>query len=167
MNDIYAVSIHNGSVSEKNPYVYLIYSHEFDAVYIGQTHSVRGALGRLSEHLADAKSNTFKQKIESIFKYEYVSLNKIEFAAFPLTGREEYKKRAYREAVELRLQNEIINRIGESDIHPAVVSRQQPSSYSDLDFVVKQSSHVARLLFDWLLNVIKQSTSSGSYRKRA
>lgn len=160
MSDIYEVSIHNGSVSEKNPYVYVIYSYEFDAVYIGQTQSVRGALGRLSEHLADAQSNTFKQKIESIFKYEYVSLNEVEFAALPLTGREEYEKRAYREAVELRLQSEIINRIGESDIHPAVVSMQQSSSYSDLDFIVKQSSRAARLLFDWLLNVIKKSPSS-------
>jgi len=155
VSDIYKATIHNGSISEESPYVYTIYSREFDAVYVGQTQSVRGALGRLSEHLSDSRGNTFKQKIQSFFKYDYVSLNGVEFAAFPLIGRSEYKERAYREAVEFKLQNEILNRIGDSQIHPVVVSAQQPSSYSDVEFVEKQSLRVANLLFDWLLDVAR------------
>jgi len=153
MSDVYEVTVHDASVSEKNAYIYLIYSREFNVVYVGETYNRKGALARLSQHLSNhGKGKQFRDKVEDFINHDFVSFNKIHFAAFPLVGKENYENKSYREAVELNTFKNILNKIDNSEIHPVVISRHTSSSHSDLPFIQDQSLRVTNLLFDWLLD---------------
>jgi len=160
MSDLCEVTVHNGSISEKRAYIYLIYSEEFDVVYVGQTYNSRGALARLSQHLSHGSGNQFRKRLKDLVDHDYISLNRVYFAAFPLVGKEKYEIESYRIAVEFNTFKNILNRIGKSNIHPAVISNNSSSSHNDLDFIERQSFRVTNILFDWLRNKARPQTES-------
>lgn len=70
-------SLGSGELALRAPYIYGIYSCEFGVLYIGQTISSMGAIGRLAQHLGDGDGSTFRKRIAQVFSYDEVDLDRL------------------------------------------------------------------------------------------
>jgi hypothetical protein len=151
------VTVHDCSVSAKLPYIYTVYSDELGVAYVGQTFASRGALSRLSQHLSEASGNTFRQRVEKIFRYEVVALQTVRFAAIPMADQTEFKNQEYREAVEFLVHRSFRSKISQSLLNVGVISRVRATGYVDLEMVKSESDRISSSLFSWLKTVHRDS----------
>lgn len=144
-------SINKGEIGHRSPYVYGIVALEFPALYIGQTLSEIGAIGRLAQHLSNANGNTFRKRIADTFSYDEVELGPVEFAAFKLPDRAEFVNRVpdHREAVEVLVQYSIINMMIEHDLSCPIISRTSFNPLANQRFVRIQAGYASKELFEW------------------
>lgn len=158
MSEALQVTIPNGAIARHRGYIYLVYSPEFRAAYVGQTASRSGALGRLSQHLGDSNANSFRQNVCRYFKYQEVYLKRVEFAAVPLSQRSEFhgKGRVYREAVENLVQSRLVKYIASHKIQAVVVSSVRFNAYCDIPFIQKEADILEELFSTWLSVVAKK-----------
>ena len=149
------ITIPDGAIARHGGYVYLIYSPEFGAVYVGQTAARSGALGRLSQHLGDSNTNSFRQNLGRYFHYQEVDLEKVEFASVPLSQRSEFqgKGRVYRESVEYLVQTALVKYIHFHEIRAVIVSNVRFNAYCELPFVEEEADTVITQLSAWLFIV--------------
>lgn len=160
-NNVLEIHIEDASISNKKPYVYILYSHEYNSLYVGETYSSRGALGRLSEHLSDASGNTFSQKIESLKNIKKITFGKVSFGAISLGTRSDFRSKGHREGVEMLLQYKLINKIADAPFNVAVVSAQSNSSYADVSFVKAKSDEVLEQIYLWLSDTVSGRSDVG------
>lgn len=145
-------TIHNCLVAKRAAFVYAIHSQEFACVYIGQTRSSYGALGRLSQHLSETGSNTFQQRVCAIYNLESVSLGRIDFAAVPLENRKEFLSDSsdYRESVEYLVQWDLLSFIRRERFPVSIVSRVFSKYYITESFVRQEAKKTVLSLSEWL-----------------
>lgn len=120
-----------------------------------------GALGRISQHLSETRSNTFRQRLCKIYGYANVKLENIKCFAFYLEHRSEYssESRDYREAVEYNTQLNVLNGISQIGVHVLVVSRVMHSGYSSLDWIKKDAGNIAEQICAWLVASVDKQFS--------
>jgi predicted GIY-YIG superfamily endonuclease len=149
----YTASLISSEIASHNAFVYLIFVRDIKILYIGQTFSRCGALGRLAQHLSDTSSNTLKQRACSILQYEEIELKDIQFNAACLSQNRSFVQESsdYREAVEALVNNRIINFVAKYKIG-VVVSRIRANRYSELKFIKDEANLVATTFESWLLN---------------
>ncbi|MFV9504231.1 MAG: hypothetical protein AB4911_06665 [Oscillochloridaceae bacterium umkhey_bin13] len=145
-------TIHNCLVAKKIAFVYVIHSKDFRCIYIGQTRSVYGAIGRLAQHLSETHSNTFQQRICALNKLESVSLGRVDFAAVPLRGKKEFLSDSsdYRESVEYLVQWDLLRFVRKEGIQLQVISRVRSKYYITEEFIKQEANEVVQKLTDWL-----------------
>ena len=141
---IYKATIHNGALCKKAPYIYCILSRQFKCIYIGQTYSTYGALGRLTQHLSETDSNTFKQRICSVYQYEEIELMEIEFFAYKLPERKHFYSTArdHRESVEFLANYSMISEMQKNSIELSVISNTKSNPYTKMKSIQKTSDAV-------------------------
>jgi hypothetical protein len=133
-------TVHDASLAKRAPYVYgiLLDLEGIAVLYVGQTLSGRGALGRLAEHLSEASGATLRERIEAIYNVTEIDGLSVEFAAVPLARQKSFwaDEGDYREAVESRVQYQLLNALSDRKIPVCVVSRVRPNAYCQLQYVV-------------------------------
>lgn len=102
--------------------------------------------------MGNGYANTFQQRVCALFGYEEVALKNVEFAAVPLTDRQELNSdaREYREAVEFLVQQAIIEIVKTEGLRCAVLSRVAAGPYCSLDFIRDEAAAVMEILGTWL-----------------
>src|SRR5262245_33676061 len=97
-------TVHDASLAKRAPYIYgiLLNLDETSILYIGQTLSRMGALGRLAQHLSETTGATLRQRIEALYNVTEIDGLSIEFAAVKLAQQKSFwaDEPDYREAVE-------------------------------------------------------------------
>lgn len=143
-------------VAEKVAFIYILYAPLFNCIYIGQTRSSYGAIGRLTQHISFTGGNTFRQKLERYFNLEDVDIGKLEFVAFRLSPRSEFRSRAsdYREAVEYSIQKEVMKYIYENSLNLGCVSRVRANSYVKQEFVATESTQASKVFTQWISDMV-------------
>ncbi|MDW6003251.1 hypothetical protein [Vibrio mangrovi] len=103
--------VNGAEISSPSPAIYCLVSMNPRCIYIGQTNSKLGVLGRFSQHLSETSSNTFKQRIRTLFNYDEYTYDSIHGTYFSLPNRECFTSSAsdYREAIEGLVQSELIS----------------------------------------------------------
>ena len=149
----YRANIYNSELAVAGPFIYAIYSSEFSSLYIGQTMNANGALARLAQHLSNGWSNTYKQRLRSVFNLETVMLNTVNFTALNLSNKKSFhsKARDYREAVETLVQYSMINRTKEIPFDFTVISRVKLNPYCNLKYVQDEAKTISDKLCLWLV----------------
>ncbi|MEV0614818.1 hypothetical protein AB0I81_15930 [Nonomuraea sp. NPDC050404] len=144
-------SINMGEIGHRSPYIYGIVALEFPALYIGQTLSAIGALGRLAQHLSSENGNTLRKRIADAYNYAEIELGPIEFAAFKLPDRTEFSNRVpdYREAVEALVQYSILDKMIRNDLACPVISRVAFNPLTSQHLVKIQAGYATEELFGW------------------
>lgn len=147
-----SVSISDADVARPAGYIYGVFAPAFSALYVGQTRSSYGALGRLTSHLGEGLGATFRRRVCDLFRYDEVDLGPIEFAAYRLSRRSSFHgdARDYREAVEALTQLALIENITERRLAAVVISRVQLNSYTSLAYVRGEAERSAQYLSAWL-----------------
>jgi hypothetical protein len=152
---IYSVTIHNSGLAVPAAYVYCVFWPDLSCAYVGQTCGWGGAIGRLSQHVAETGSNTFRQRVCRIFHFETLDLEGavIEFAAVRLSDRKSFNQPGadYREAVESIVQAELVNRITDRRLVIPVVSVTRPNAYNALKYVQEEARDAVGTIFSWLV----------------
>lgn len=151
--------IPDANIAKKAPFIYFIFAQVIDnqgnvvkALYIGQTLSSLGPMGRLNQHLSDLNFNTFKQRLNTALNYQPNSLKKVHFAAFCLTSRAEFTSNArdYREAIEYLVQQKIINFITSNSIGIVVVSIVRSNNFISQPFVSHEGNEIFTGIIRWI-----------------
>src|SRR3954454_18175923 len=95
------------------PYIYgiLLTFEGATILYIGQTISQTGALGRLSQHLSETMGATLRQRLQARYDVTGIDGLSLEFAAVRLGDQTGFWKDEpdYREAVKYLVQYGILN----------------------------------------------------------
>ena len=141
---MYKATIHNGALCKKAPYIYCILSKQFKCIYIGQTYSTYGALGRLAQHLSETESNTFKKRICSVYQYEEIELMGVEFFAYKLPDKKHFYTyaRDHRESVEYLTNYSMISEMEKNSIKLSVISNTQSNPYTKMKSIQKTSDSI-------------------------
>ncbi|TLS77931.1 hypothetical protein FE236_02185 [Mariprofundus erugo] len=150
---MYSLVLDNGDIAKHAAYIYAIYAEGFRALYVGQTFSRSGALGRLSQHLSDTSSNTFKQRLCAQFGYATVKVGAVRFFAFKLSEEHEsfyLESRDYREAVEMLVQCKVLSELSSRKKNVVVVSRVSSNAYTRLKYIQDEADLVSVAMVDWL-----------------
>lgn len=97
-------------LSAPEPAIYCLATLDPRCIYIGQTNCSSGVLGRFSQHLSETNSNTFRQRISSLYCLDEYKQGNTFGVFFPLPKKSTFQSRAsdYREAVEGLVQSQII-----------------------------------------------------------
>lgn len=113
----------SSSIATSSPAIYCLISDEIRCLYIGQTNSKLGVLGRFSQHLSAGESNTFRQRIMAAFDCHLYEVDNVRGTYFSLPKQPKFMSTAteYREAVEALVQNRIMQTASKSKY--AVISR--------------------------------------------
>ncbi|URN08550.1 hypothetical protein LUW74_37735 [Actinomadura madurae] len=146
-------SLGSGELALRAPYIYGIYSCEFGVLYIGQTISSMGAIGRLAQHLGDGDGSTFRKRIAQVFSYDEVDLGPVEFAAYRLPNRREFTQRVpsdFREAVESLTQYSVINMMNAGGLGCPVVSQVALNPLTSQHFIKMQANYATEAIFGWI-----------------
>lgn len=153
---MFTADISGSQIADKGPYIYCICCLELKVVYVGQTFSGLGALGRLNQHVSQfGASNTFMKRIEAHFGY-MKPLSNLMFGAVLLSDRKEFwgDSRDYREAVEGLVMYRLLNEIVDANINLKVISRTRRNSYAKLKFVVDESENVISEVIPWISRLV-------------
>ena len=150
---MFTAKIYDGRMGNHAPYIYCVLSNQFNCIYIGQTISQLGSLGRLAQHLSNTNSNTFIQRICSVNNFDEVILNDIDFFASKLPEKTPFLSRAtdYREAVEYLINYGVINSLKEKSINLSVISRTKSNAYTKLDSIKKLAENITCSIVDWIV----------------
>jgi hypothetical protein len=147
-------TVHDAALAKRAPYIYGILLHLGDAwiLYVGQTLSRTGALGRLSQHLSETPAATLRQRIQALYNIPDIDGLPLEFAAVKLHEQKAFWKEEadYREAVESLVQYRLLNALCERKIPVCLISRVQLNSYCRLAYVESEAERVFQALFGWV-----------------
>ena len=111
-----------------------------------------GALQRLSQHLSEGSSNTFRQRVASLNDLEDAPFGRVHFAAHPLDAPR-YASRSYREAVEVGVQRALLSAMGRGPVRAGVVSRVQSNGYASLPPVRADADAIGAAMYAWFVGV--------------
>lgn len=102
--------VRSSRIANYLPAIYCLASLEMRSLYIGQTNSRLGVLGRFSQHLSQFEGNTFYQRILDIYGYDDVEIENIYGLYYPLPKEARFMNAAtdHREAVEALVQAGLI-----------------------------------------------------------
>lgn len=154
MTNPFRTSVHDASLAKRAPYIYgiLLKLDVAWILYIGQTLSRIGALGRLAQHLSDTTGATFRQRINALYNITEIDGLSVEFAAVQLHNQKSFWKDEpdYREAVESLVQYALLNEICDRKLQIQLVSRVQPNGYCGLGYIESEASRVVASLIGWI-----------------
>lgn len=150
-------SISSVSITDPRAYIYAIHSicNQKKVIYIGQTNQRNGSLGRLSEHLSNGESATFRQRSMDVTGYE--PSGNLEFASFVLPPERAFQSEAkdYREAVEYLVDYGLREFIVNNNLGVLGIARIKKPSYIN-DKRVQEISFIAISKFSsWLTGCIR------------
>lgn len=154
---MFSAYVSSTAIAETAGYIYIIFSAGVNkALYIGQTRQQLGALGRFSQHISLANSNTFIQRVCAVKGFDSVKLEDVNFFAYRLPDIQCFhgKSRDYREAVEYLVQSEVLNLVCENKIAIPVVSRVVSNPYKRELFVQRASKEIINELQPCLMKLI-------------
>lgn len=156
VRSVYKITISSDNAAKKTPFIYAGLALNIGAIYVGETRSSQGAMGRIAQHISETSSNTFKKRICTIFKYDDVHLEEILFLAVPLSDYSGFwlKSNEYRRAVEYLVQNEMLNFIAEYKKEVLLVSRVTANGYCQTDIVKNEAKIVSKSMISSLIKVI-------------
>ncbi|MFF0526693.1 hypothetical protein ACFYTC_49095 [Actinomadura nitritigenes] len=150
-------SVNSGAIGQKAPYIYGIMALDFPVLYIGQTLSWSGAIGRLAQHLSTGTDgNTLRKRVSSVLGYDDVEIGQVEFAAFRLLDRVKFTDRVpdYREAVEALVQYSILNKMEENGLGCLVVSQVTVDIKTSDRLVKIQAAQATEELYQWVCRLL-------------
>lgn len=149
MNDLSAF-VATSDIGIVGGYIYLVFSEEPAAAYVGQTRGHLGALGRLSQHLSATESNTFLKRIGQRHSLSDIKVSRIHFFAYRLPDEKRFQERYsdYREAVEGATVKFLLNLFHEHKISVPLVSNFQLNGYSAQFDILKLASTIAAYFFE-------------------
>jgi len=152
VRESYLISISSDEAAKKTPFIYSGYVPSLRVLYIGETRASMGALGRIAQHVSYCSSNTFRQRICQILRYEEVSLKDMVFLAVPLSQYRSFwlDTSEYRVAVEYLVQNKILSHIATSQMKITLISRVSANGYCQTAFVKEEAKVVANRISVWL-----------------
>ncbi|MBP3955358.1 hypothetical protein J8F10_08705 [Gemmata sp. G18] len=155
-------TVHDAAVATRAPYIYGILL-TFDGttiLYVGQTISQTGALGRLSQHLSETMGATLRQRLQARYEITGIEGLALEFAAIRLGEQTGFWKDEpdYREAVESLVQYGMVNELCSRKLPVCVISRVQPNAYSRLAYVRAEADRVRNALVSWVGQHVKPAT---------
>jgi hypothetical protein len=147
------LSLSDSHIAGFKAFVYCVLVENHRALYVGQTRSRTGALGRLSFHLSDGDGATIRDRISALYRFDEVTLRGIRFAAFPLNPLKIFysEARDYREAVEASLQRAIIDKLAVESIPLPVVSRVRYGGYLADPNVRSEVDRILPEMWQWIL----------------
>lgn len=150
----YVATVSSSAIAKKSAFIYLIYVKEIKALYVGQTYSKYGALGRFTQHLSETNSNTLKQRVCAIYNYDEYEFEEVFFNAVKLSDTKSFNQTnaEYREAVEAIVNNKIITFASNKKLG-FVISRIQANPYTKERFVMSEADSVSSIFASWLLKV--------------
>ncbi|MDE0299047.1 MAG: hypothetical protein OXN17_10475 [Candidatus Poribacteria bacterium] len=123
------------------------------ALYVGQTRGGKGALGRLAQHLSDTESNTYLQRLSSLYRHQEIQLERVDFAAITFSESKMFwiDNPEYRKAVEDLVQRRLLNWLREHRLKICIVSRTYPNAYCRLGYVEEEADRIASVLQRWIM----------------
>lgn len=147
---MYTASLSDARIALRTGFVYCAFAPRFRAAYVGQTWGYQGALGRLTQHLAER--GTFRTRLCENFGYDEIDIGPVVFEACELDpARPEFHDRArdHREAVEGRTQYELLNRLAQDrTVSCVVVSRVALNAYARADYVQAAAATVVDRIYE-------------------
>ncbi|MBL4701276.1 MAG: hypothetical protein JKX85_08450 [Phycisphaeraceae bacterium] len=150
------ITVSNDKAAKRAPYIYAGFALNFRALYVGETRSSQGAVGRMAQHISETSSNTFKKRICTLLGYEEINLEGISFFAVPLSNYRGFwsDSSEYRRAVEFLVQNEMLNFLTKEEKNVLLVSRVNANGYCNTGIVKNEAKIVARSLIHSMKHVI-------------
>lgn len=131
-------------LAKQLPSIYAIFLPEFKAIYIGQTVSPYGPLGRLSQHLSDSMYNTCLQRLCSLFRLEYVMPENVHLCAVTLVDINRYKQeKDLLDALECLVQDQILDYLCKTSTPIIVISRVRRNPQCEIKRVQSDAKSVA------------------------
>lgn len=150
------ITISSDDAAKKAPFIYLGLSRSCRAIYLGETRSSTGVIGRIAQHVSETSSNTFKQRVCAISKSDDITLRDIHFIAVQLSGYRGFwlDSSEYRRAVEYLVHCELLNFLSEAKISLCLTSRVNANGYCNSVTVRRESEIVARSMFQALREIL-------------
>ena len=142
----------DGGLARRTAFVYAVYAPEYRMVYVGQTMAREGALQRLTQHLSEGDSNTFRQRVRQLLDLEDAPFGRVHFAAVPLDAQR-YGLQSYREAVEIGVQRELRRRVSAGAVRAGLVARVRSNGYVDLGPVRSDAEAIGAAMYRWFVSV--------------
>lgn len=129
--------------------------------YVGQTRQRSGALGRLSQHLSDSESATFRQRVEAVTEAEVTG--EVVCAAFPLSLEPAFQREAadYREAAEYRIEGRLREFVVNTRLPALSVARVAVHPYADSPIVIREAEKAFAHFAVWLESRIHVMSLAG------
>jgi hypothetical protein len=159
MSNALRTTVHNGSLARRAPYIYgiLLSFDDITILYIGQTISKTGAIGRLAQHLSDTTGATLRQRLQTRYDLMEIDGLALEFAAVRLGEQSSFwtDEPDYREAVEWLVQLELVNAICGRKLPICVISRVESTAYTRVAYVQSEATRVTQLLLVWIETAYK------------
>jgi|GEM_PF-3273255 len=159
-------TVYDASLGARAPYIYgiLVKLEHADILYIGQTFSRFGAIGRLAQHLSDTSAATLCRRVEALLDVVELAGIEVEFAAVRLGNQTGFWKQEpdYREAVEATVQHELLNELAIRGARIGIVSRVQPNAYCQLKYVQDEAARTTQSLLEWISNTRPTSDSAAA-----
>jgi hypothetical protein len=147
-------TVHDAALPKRAPYVYgiLLKLEAASILYIGQTTSWTGALGRLAQHLSETAGATLRQRVEAICNVTEIDGLSLEFAAVRLAPQRSFwaDEPDYREAVESLVQHQVLNALYERRIPACLISRVDPNPIAGSATSKSEASRVFQLIIGWV-----------------
>jgi len=124
-------------------FIYIIYTKEFNLIYIGQTNERCGTIGRLSSHLS--QSGTFRNHFERITGYPLEVVKDLKILSFNLGGTKQFTSTdtTYREGVEYLVQKFLHEFSAKLPTYYRVISFTRPNSTTSLKYIKKLAREIA------------------------
>ena len=135
----------SSKIGKPGGYVYLIFAPSLSIAYVGQTRSAFGPIGRLAQHISNTDSNTFLQRVKTIFKLDQTEVEDIYFFAASLPNEKKFSESPseFREAVEGLVQSILLNLIAEKNPKAVLISRVRLNPYSSSDEIKEIAGLIA------------------------
>lgn len=148
----YSVFVDTDNIAKKVPFLYLICSKKFKTLYIGETFSTYGGIGRLSQHLGRSDYSTFRKRVCETFSFDDVEIGEVFFLAIPYCDKKSFSLKAndYRSAVEYITQYALNNWVIENGINMLVISRVRSNGYCRLKYVKDEAVAMFNVMSNWL-----------------
>lgn len=156
VRSLYTITISSDNAAKKAPFIYVGLALDVHALYVGETRSSQGAMGRIAQHISETSSNTFRKRICTIFKYDSIYLKDILFFVVPLSKYSGFwlDSSEYRRAVEYLVQNEILNFLAENKKEVLLVSRVTANTYCQTNIVRSEAEVVSKSIISSLRELI-------------
>jgi hypothetical protein len=149
------VSVSSDLAARRVPFIYAGFAGSCRALYLGETRSSTGVLGRISQHISETPSNTFRQRICAILRCDEVVLDDVHFVAVPLSSYKGFwlDSPEYRRAVEYLVQLQLLNMIADAKVRVTLMSRVNGNGYTTQKNVQNEAKQVAERLFAELTKI--------------
>ena len=149
------ITVSSDYAATRRPFIYMGLIQEFNALYIGETFSHNGLMGRAAQHISLTNSSTFRKRVCEVFNYGHVNLSGIVFHG---SGLSEYRgfwqtSNEYRRAVEFLVQMRIMNFLAENKMPYTPISRVTSNGYCATSLVVQESTRISDEFIIILSNV--------------